>query len=106
MLGGQSTTLPRATTSWPPTFSRGILSLWSWPELPNDIRRLARRGHVDTEWSAGRTRAIEIGSRAFLVRVGVRAQGHLRRGLHADGAAAGAALAAREGGGWRDDAVS
>ena len=50
-------------------------SLWSWPELPADIRRLARRGHVDTEWSAGRTRAIEIGSRAFLVRVGVQPKG-------------------------------
>ena len=52
--------------------------------MPADIRKLARRGHVDTEWSAGRTRTIEIGSRAFLVRVGVRAQGHLRRRLHAD----------------------
>jgi 5-methylcytosine-specific restriction protein A len=49
--------------------------LWSWPELPDDIRRLAKRGHVDTEWSAGRTRAIEIGSRAFLVRVGVPPKG-------------------------------
>lgn len=50
-------------------------SLWSWPEMPADLRRLARRGHVDTEWSAGRTRAIEIGSRAFLVRVGVEPKG-------------------------------
>jgi 5-methylcytosine-specific restriction protein A len=50
-------------------------ALWEWPELPADIRRLGRRGHVDTEWSAGRTRAIEIGSRAFLVRVGVPPKG-------------------------------
>ncbi len=50
-------------------------SLWSWPELPADIRRLARRGHIDTEWSAGRVRAIEPGSRAFLVRVGVQPKG-------------------------------
>jgi 5-methylcytosine-specific restriction protein A len=50
-------------------------SLWEWPEMPADMRRLARRGHVDTEWSAGRTRAIEIGSRAFLVRVGVPPKG-------------------------------
>jgi 5-methylcytosine-specific restriction protein A len=50
-------------------------ALWAWPELPADIRRLGRRGHVDTEWSAGRTRNIEIGSRAFLVRVGVPPKG-------------------------------
>jgi 5-methylcytosine-specific restriction enzyme A len=50
-------------------------ALWAWPEMPADIRRLGRRGHVDTEWSAGRTRAIEIGSRAFLVRVGVPPKG-------------------------------
>jgi len=50
-------------------------ALWSWPELPADIRRLGRRGHVDIEWSAGRTRALEVGSRAFLVRVGVWPKG-------------------------------
>jgi 5-methylcytosine-specific restriction enzyme A len=50
-------------------------ALWAWPEMPADIRRLRRRGHVDTQWSAGRTRNIEIGSRAFLVRVGVPPKG-------------------------------
>ena len=50
-------------------------ALWSWPELPSDIRKLKRRGHVDTEWSAGRVRNIEVGSRAFLVRVGVVPKG-------------------------------
>jgi 5-methylcytosine-specific restriction protein A len=50
-------------------------ALWAWPELPADIRKVARRGHVDTDWSAGRTRAIEVGSRAFLVRVGVPPKG-------------------------------
>ncbi len=50
-------------------------ALWDWPELPDDMRKLRRRGHVDIEWSAGRTRAIEVGSRAFLVRVGVRPKG-------------------------------
>lgn len=50
-------------------------SLWAWPGLAADIRRLARRGHVDTDWSAGRTRAIEVGSRAFIVRVGVPPKG-------------------------------
>jgi len=50
-------------------------SLWNWPELPKDIRQLRRRGHFDTEWNSGRVRNIEIGSRAFLVRVGVPPKG-------------------------------
>ncbi len=50
-------------------------SLWKWPELRADVRKLARRGHLDTEWSAGRTRRMEAGSRAFLVRVGVAPKG-------------------------------
>ena len=50
-------------------------SLWAWPELAADIRKLARRGHLDVPWNAGRTRTIEIGSRAFLVRVGVEPKG-------------------------------
>jgi len=50
-------------------------ALWNWPELPKDIRQLHRRGHFDTEWNSGRVRNIEIGSRAFLVRVGVPPKG-------------------------------
>jgi 5-methylcytosine-specific restriction protein A len=50
-------------------------ALWNWPELPQDIRALARRGHLDAEWSAGRTRHLEPGSRAFLVRLGVPPKG-------------------------------
>jgi 5-methylcytosine-specific restriction protein A len=50
-------------------------ALWSWPELASDTRRLARRGHLDTEWSAGRTRNLEPGSRAYLVRLGVPPKG-------------------------------
>ncbi len=50
-------------------------SLWNWPELAQDIRQLKRRGHYDTEWNSGRVRNIEIGSRAFLVRVGVPPKG-------------------------------
>lgn len=49
--------------------------LWNWPEMAQDMRKLARRGHVDTEWNSGRVRNIEIGSRAFLVRVGVPPKG-------------------------------
>jgi len=50
-------------------------SLWNWPEMPKDIRQLNRRGHFDTEWNSGRVRNIEVGSRAFLVRVGVPPKG-------------------------------
>ena len=49
--------------------------LWNWPELPDDIRTLAKRGHLDTDWSAGRTRNLEPGSRAYLVRLGVPPKG-------------------------------
>jgi len=49
--------------------------LWDWPTLPADMRRLARRGFVDTEWSSGRARNLEPGSRAFLVRLGVPPKG-------------------------------
>lgn len=49
--------------------------LWDWPELSADIAKLARRGHLDTEWSSGRARNLEPGSRAFLVRLGVPPKG-------------------------------
>lgn len=49
--------------------------LWDWPELPRDIRKLARRGYVDLEWSSGRARNVEPGGRAFLVRLGVEPKG-------------------------------
>lgn len=49
--------------------------LWDWPRLPADARRIVRRGHVDTEWSSGRARNLEPGSRAFLVRLGVPPKG-------------------------------
>jgi 5-methylcytosine-specific restriction protein A len=49
--------------------------LWNWPELARDIAKLRRRGHVDIEWSSGRARNLEPGSRAFLVRLGVPPKG-------------------------------
>jgi 5-methylcytosine-specific restriction protein A len=55
--------------------------LWNWPSLADDIRTLARRGHFDTEWSCGRFRAIEPGSRAFMVRLGVAPKGLIGSGV-------------------------
>ena len=54
---------------------------WNWPELAAEIRRLERRGHVDIHWASGRTRAIEPGSRAFMVRLGVPPKGIIGAGV-------------------------
>jgi 5-methylcytosine-specific restriction enzyme A len=54
--------------------------LWGWPELVRDRRRIESRGHVDIEWACGRTRAIEPGSRAFFVRLGVPPKGIIGSG--------------------------
>jgi len=56
-------------------------AIWNWPQLAGDIRKLARRGHLDTEWSCGRHRNIEPGSRAFLVRLGVLPKGIFGSGV-------------------------
>lgn len=55
--------LPTYLFAWNP-------KLWDWPSLGGDIRRLARRGHLDTEWSSGRARNVEPGGRAFMVKLG------------------------------------
>jgi 5-methylcytosine-specific restriction protein A len=54
---------------------------WDWPELADEIRRLKRRGQVDIGWASGRTRAIEPGSRAFMVRLGVPPKGIIGSGF-------------------------
>ena len=56
-------------------------AIWSWPELTSDIRKLVRRGHLDTDWSCGRHRNIDPGSRAFLVRLGVEPKGIFGSGV-------------------------
>ena len=54
--------------------------LWGWPELARERRRIDAQGHVDIEWACGRTRAIEPGSRAFLVRLGQAPKGLIGSG--------------------------
>ena len=54
---------------------------WNWPELAGEIRRLKRRGHVDIGWASGRTRSIEPGSRAFMVRLGTPPKGIIGSGF-------------------------
>ena len=55
--------------------------LWQWRALPRLRARVAERGHVDFEWSSGRTRDLEPGSRAFLVRLGVPPKGIVGSGV-------------------------
>ena len=55
--------------------------LWNWPTLARDIASLRRRGHFDIEWSCGRFRSIEPGSRAFMVRLGVPPKGLVGSGV-------------------------
>jgi len=54
---------------------------WDWPELRRVMRTLDRRGHVDIRWASGRVRAIEPGSRAFMVRLGVPPKGLIGAGV-------------------------
>jgi hypothetical protein len=54
--------------------------LWGWAELASERRTIVRRGHVDIEWACGRTRALEPGSRAFFVRLGVPPKGLIGAG--------------------------
>jgi len=70
-------------------------ALWPWPDLAQDRRRLARRGHVDVEWNSGRVKRIEPGSRAFLVRLGVPPKGIFGAGI--------VLTAPVEGPHWRED---
>lgn len=55
--------------------------LWPWPELGRLRSRARRRGFVDIDWSSGRTRQIEPGSRAFLIRLGVPPKGVIGSGV-------------------------
>lgn len=72
--------------------------LWNWPELPAYQRKIERKGFVETQWASGRTRQIEPGSRAFMVRLGVPPKGII---------GAGVTLTAPElGPHWRDDKIA
>jgi 5-methylcytosine-specific restriction protein A len=69
--------------------------LWDWPSLTRDRAKLARQGYLDIRWASGRVRAIEPGSRAFLMRLGVAP-----KGLFGDGVTM---TAPTEGVHWRED---
>ncbi len=72
--------------------------IWNWPELPVYQRRISRNGFIDAQWSSGRTRQIEPGSRAFMVRLGVPPKGIIGSGV---------TLTAPElGPHWRDEKIA
>jgi hypothetical protein len=88
--------LPTYVFAWNP-------KLWGWPELPRDMRRVQRRGHVDLEWSSGRNKNIEPGSRAFFVRLGVPPKGLIGAGYTLTAPEGRHSLASREGRQGDDD---
>jgi 5-methylcytosine-specific restriction protein A len=55
--------------------------LWPWPDLGALRSRCRRRGFVQFEWSSGRTKQLEPGSRAFLIRLGVPPKGIIGSGV-------------------------
>jgi hypothetical protein len=69
--------------------------IWDWPDLPGDRGRLAKQGFIDIRWASGRVRQIELGSRAFMLRLGVPP-----KGLFGDGYTLTAPTAGVH---WRDD---
>jgi 5-methylcytosine-specific restriction protein A len=71
---GKGSSVPTYLFAWNPVH-------WGWPELDQEVRRLKRRGHVDIGWASGRTRAIDPGSRAFMVRLGVPPKGIIGAGV-------------------------
>ncbi len=53
---------------------------WDWKELPALIVGLANGRLEDQRWSCGNTRAIEVGTRVFLLRQGVEPKGIVASG--------------------------
>jgi 5-methylcytosine-specific restriction protein A len=72
--------------------------IWNWPDLPDYGRRIARKGFVDAQWASGRTRQIEPGSRAFMVRLGVPPKGIIGSGVTLTAPVLGPH--------WRDDKIA
>jgi 5-methylcytosine-specific restriction protein A len=54
---------------------------WSWEELPKMARKTAEGRMVRGQWSCGRNKHIEPGSRLFLIRQGVQPKGIIGSGI-------------------------
>jgi 5-methylcytosine-specific restriction enzyme A len=69
------------TNEWPPTY----LLAWNpknfaWERLDQEIAEVAEKGGVSSWWSTGSVRKIPVGSRVFLIRLGVDPRGILGSG--------------------------
>jgi 5-methylcytosine-specific restriction enzyme A len=54
---------------------------WAWENLDEEIERVSVVGYVDDRWSCGNTKAIPVGSRVFLIRLGVEPKGIIGSGI-------------------------
>ncbi|GAB3926801.1 hypothetical protein [Mucilaginibacter myungsuensis] len=50
-------------------------SKFPWIDLPDDKKRFEQTGHLEDNWSVASHKTIEVGDRAYVVRVGVEPKG-------------------------------
>jgi len=48
---------------------------WPWANLDDDIKKLATDGGLKEDWSVASHKAIQVGDRAYIVRLGVEPKG-------------------------------
>ncbi len=54
---------------------------FEWADIDDDIKKLARDGNIEDDWSAISHKSIQPGDRAFIVRVGVEPKGIFASGI-------------------------
>ena len=54
--------------------------VWSWPNLQNNIKTFKQNGELLHSWSTGKRRHLPVGSRVFLIRLGVEPKGIIGSG--------------------------
>ncbi len=54
---------------------------WTWDDLDGQIEQVGLVGHTDDRWSSGNTKQLPVGSRFFLIRLGVEPKGIIGSGL-------------------------
>ncbi|MES2809277.1 MAG: hypothetical protein V4619_11655 [Bacteroidota bacterium] len=54
---------------------------FEWADIDDDIKKLARDGKIEDDWSAIAHKSIQPGDRAFIVRVGVEPKGIFASGI-------------------------
>lgn len=54
---------------------------WTWNDLDAQIEQIGLAGHTDSRWSSGNTKQIPVGSRIFLIRLGLEPKGIVGSGI-------------------------